>query len=311
MSPLIGFTLQERHFATGVERLQSALGRIETCDIDFVSVLDHLAFWDGAGFDGMINAAAVAAAHPRLPITVSVLILPVRHPVLVARQISSLNLLAPGRLTLGVGVGGEDRNEILAAGVDPHTRGKRMDESLTALRALLVDGEITLHGEHFTLASVQIHPTSPQVPILVGGRSNAALRRTARLGDGWLAFACSAQRFAEATAMIQAEAELHGRGTTTFDHGLVVWCGYSQGALGEPGPLAREMEALYKTPFAKFAKYCFEGSPMDVAEQLAPYAKAGCQRFCIIPVGDDADHEIDCVAETARNLRHLMAIASK
>jgi alkanesulfonate monooxygenase SsuD/methylene tetrahydromethanopterin reductase-like flavin-dependent oxidoreductase (luciferase family) len=237
---------------------------------------------------------------------VSVLILPVRHPVIVARQISSLNLLAPGRLTLGVGVGGEDRNEIRAAGVDPHTRGKRMDESLTALRELLVRGEVTFDGDHFTLSAVQIRPTSPQVRILVGGRSNAALKRAGRLSDGWLGFACSPARFAEATELIRAEAVEHGRGDTEFEHGLVVWCGFSDGSLERQSPLAQEMEALYKTPFAKFSKYCFEGSPAEVAKQLAPYADAGCRRFCIIPVGDDVDHEIDCVTETAGELRRLI-----
>jgi alkanesulfonate monooxygenase SsuD/methylene tetrahydromethanopterin reductase-like flavin-dependent oxidoreductase (luciferase family) len=265
MSPVIGFTLQERHFAAGVDRLQSMLNQIEVGEIDYAGVLDHLTFWDGAGFDGLMNAAAVAAAHPRIPINITVLILPVRHPVLVARQISSLNLLAPGRLVLGVGVGGEDRREI-----------------------------------------VGIHPTSPRVPILVGGRSNAALRRVGRLGDGWLAFACSAARFAEAADVIQAEAELQGRGDTHFDHGLVVWCGYAEGSSGEPSRLAREMESLYKIPFERFAKYCFEGSPVEVAKQLAPYADAGCRRFSIIPVGDSAEHEIDCVAETGRELRQLI-----
>lgn len=110
----------------------------------------------------------------------------------------------------------------------------------------------------------------------------------------------------DATAMIQAEAELVGRGNTAFDHGLVVWCGFSGRAVGTQSPHAREMEALYKTPFEKFSKYCFEGSPADVAEQLAPYAETGCRRFSIIPVGDNIDHEIDCVPETARDLRRVL-----
>src|SRR4026209_597450 len=122
MSPLVGFTLQERHFALGVETLKASLASIEQSGIDFASVLDHLTFWDGAGFDGLSNAAAVAAAHPRIPISITVLILPVRPPAVVARQVSSIAMLAPGRLTLGVGVGGEDRHEIEAAGIDPSTR---------------------------------------------------------------------------------------------------------------------------------------------------------------------------------------------
>jgi alkanesulfonate monooxygenase SsuD/methylene tetrahydromethanopterin reductase-like flavin-dependent oxidoreductase (luciferase family) len=306
MSLLIGFTLQERHFARGVEALQSALTEIEASGIDFVSVLDHLTFWDGAGFDGLANAAAVAAAHPRIPISITVLILPVRHPVIVARQVSSISMLAPDRLTLGVGVGGEDRHEIEAAGVDPSTRGTRMNESLTVLRALLDGEEVTFAGQHFDLRSVRVRPVpTSRVPILIGGRSDAAIRRTARLGDGWLAFACSPERFAAATAAIQVEAELHGRGDTRFDNGLVVWCGYSDRAAG-PSLLAQEMESLYKLPFERFDRYCFQGSPGQVAKQLAQYADAGCGRFSIIPVGDSLEDEIKCVSETGHELRRLV-----
>src|SRR3954465_11902330 len=129
MLPPVGFTFQERHLAPAVETIQSSLTEIETSGIDFASVLDHLTFWDGAGFDGLTNATAVAAGHPRLPVLVSVLILPVRHPVVVARQLSSLALFAPGRLILGVGVGGGDRPEIGPARADPRARGRRRGQS--------------------------------------------------------------------------------------------------------------------------------------------------------------------------------------
>src|SRR3954454_5700460 len=305
MSPLVGFTLQERHFAQGVDALQSSLARMETAGLDFASVLDHLTFWDGAGFDGLTNATAVAAGHPRLPVLVSVLILPVRHPVVVARQISSLALFAPGRLILGVGVGGEDRHEIGAAGVDPSTRGRRMDESLTILRALLAGEAVSFAGEHFDLDSVLIRPVPvPSIPILVGGRSDAALRRTAQYGDGWLAFACSPDRFAAGTDLIQLQADDFGRADARFEHGLVAWCGFSRD--DRRSRLGAQIEALYKLPYDRFAKYCFEGSPVEVAKRLAPYAEAGCQRFSIIAVGESLDHEIDCVSETASQLRQLV-----
>jgi alkanesulfonate monooxygenase SsuD/methylene tetrahydromethanopterin reductase-like flavin-dependent oxidoreductase (luciferase family) len=215
-------------------------------------------------------------------------------------------MLAPERLTLGVGVGGEDRREIEAAGVDPSTRGTRMNESLTVLRALLDGEEVTFAGQHFDLRSVRVRPVpTSRVPILIGGRSDAAIRRTARLGDGWLAFACSPERFAAATAAIQSEAERHGRGDIRFDNGLVVWCGYSDRAAG-PSLLAQEMESLYKIPFERFEKYCVQGSPGEVAKQLAQYADAGCGRFSIIPVGDSLEDEIKCVSETGHELRRLV-----
>jgi len=120
-----------------------------------------------------------------------------------------------------------------------------------------------------------------------------------------LALACSPERFAAATVAIQVEAELHGRGDIRFDNGLVVWCGYSDRAAG-PSLLAQEMESLYKIPFERFEKYCVQGSPGEVAKQLAQYADAGCGRFSIIPVGDSLEDEIKCVSETGHELRRLV-----
>jgi alkanesulfonate monooxygenase SsuD/methylene tetrahydromethanopterin reductase-like flavin-dependent oxidoreductase (luciferase family) len=88
---------------------------------------DHVSVFVGAGFDGLVNAAALAVAHSAIPVHVGVYLLPLRHPTLVARQIADLEVLAPGRLVLGVGIGGEDRHEYEACGVDPRTSGRRMD----------------------------------------------------------------------------------------------------------------------------------------------------------------------------------------
>ncbi|HEY3673063.1 MAG TPA: LLM class flavin-dependent oxidoreductase [Acidimicrobiia bacterium] len=292
----VGFTIQERHFARGVGALQDLSEDLERMGVDFAAVLDHLSFWDGSGFDAMINATALAAAHPRLPILTSVMVLPIRHPVTVARQVSSLSVFAPGRLVLGVGVGGEDRHEISAAGIDPRTRGRRMDEALTIVRQLLSGEAVTFDGDFFTISDVTIKPAPVErVRILVGGRSDIALMRTARAGEGWLGFACSPARFAQGLKLVAAEAERVGRGNVEFEHGLVVWCGF-----GEPDDararLRKEMESLYKVPFERFARYCPCGKPDDVAAQLVEYVSGGCTRFSIIPVGQDLQHELDSVA---------------
>ena len=293
----VGFTVQERHFARGVADLQAFLARLEDRGCDFTAVLDHLTFWDGTGFDAITNATALAAAHPRLPVLTSVVVLPLHHPVLVARHLSSLALLAPGRLAFGVGVGGEDRHEIASGGVDQSTRGRRMDESLTILRALLAGGRVRHDGAFYAVDDVTILPVpDPPVPVLVGGRSDAALRRAGRLGDGWLGFACSPTRFDHAVKLVAVEAERAGRDADAFDHGLVVWCGFgSDGDARER--LAAEVERLYKLPFERFERYCPYGTPAEVAESLAEYVPAGCRRFSIIPVGADPAAEADAVAE--------------
>ena len=101
--------------------------RVEAAGIDRLFTGDHVAFRGGQGFDGLLTATALAVAAPRLTVQTAVYLLPLRHPVLVARQVATLAGLAPGRLVFGVGLGGEDPAELRACGVDPANRGRRMD----------------------------------------------------------------------------------------------------------------------------------------------------------------------------------------
>ena len=109
-----------------------------------------MSFHDGTGFDGL-TAATAALSGSGLPVLVGMYLLALRHPLLAARQLASISQLAPGRLTLGVGVGGEDRSEISNSGVDPATRGRRLDECLAVLRALAGGETIDYRGEFFPL----------------------------------------------------------------------------------------------------------------------------------------------------------------
>jgi len=127
------------------------------------------------------------AAQAELPVYVGLYLVPLRHPVPVARQLATIGQIAPGRLTLGVGIGGEDRHAIEVCGVDPKTRGRRMDECLQILRQLADGTPVTFDGQFFSLKDALIAPApSPRIPLIVGGRSDAAVNRAARLGDGWL-----------------------------------------------------------------------------------------------------------------------------
>ena len=237
-------------------------------------------------------------------------LLPLRHPVIVARQLATIAELAPGRLTLGVGVGGEDRHEVEICGVDPRTRGRRMDECLTLLRALLRGEPATLTGEFLDVRDALILPApDPPVRITVGGRSAAAVRRAALLGDGWLAIWVSPRRCAAAYAEIAEHAAAAGRDPSGFEHALNVWCGLGASAEAAREPLARSMEAFYATPFGAFEKYSPYGRPEDVAAFLAPYAEAGCEAFNLIPCAADPDEALAGAGEVARLLRGLRSSA--
>lgn len=285
--------------------LLDVASRIADAGLDVVSVGDHISFRDGLGFDGMINAMALLASHPSLTVLISVYQVPARHPMLIARQIASIAELAPGRLVVGMGVGGEDPRELQNVGVDPSTRGRRADEHLSVLRALLAGETVDHDGPFVSIQGARITPapTDP-VPILIGGRSDAALRRTAEHGDGWVGIWLSAARFARAVAQIAEQAETFGRADPA-QHAMQFWCGFDHAGVPGADRLARTMEAVYGLPYDRFAKWCPTGSPEAVAEFVAPYLSAGCRTATFIPAGLDTRSAVDLVGRTAARLRAL------
>jgi alkanesulfonate monooxygenase SsuD/methylene tetrahydromethanopterin reductase-like flavin-dependent oxidoreductase (luciferase family) len=283
--------------------LQATLARVAEAGIDHLCVGDHVSFFVGAGSDGLITATSLLAAQAELPVYVGLYLLPLRHPIAVARQLATIAQLAPGRLTFGVGIGGEDRHEIEVCGVDPKTRGRRMDECLQILRGLGGGTPVTFHGEFFTLQDALILPApSPRIPLIVGGRSDAAVSRAARLGDGWLGIWVSERRFAAVRDQIDQQTAAAGRDPSGFEYALNVWCGFGPTREEARRSLAARMQGLYQMPFEPFERYSPCGSAADIAEFLSPYIDAGCSVFNIIPCADDDDIAIAGVGELRKLL---------
>jgi probable F420-dependent oxidoreductase len=129
---------------------------------------------------------ALGAVTSRLRFTTFVLKLPVRDPVLTAKQATSVAVLTGGRLVLGVGVS-PWREDYEVLGIPWAGRGRRMDEEIAILRGLAAGGYFEYHGQVFDLPPVKIAPVPAEpIPVLIGGHSDAALRRAARSGDGWM-----------------------------------------------------------------------------------------------------------------------------
>jgi len=280
----VGLRPPRARFEGGTATLHAYVEQVVAAGLDHLCVGDHVSFRGGHGYDGLVQATALAMLSP-LPVHTSVYLLALRHPVAVARQLSSLAQLAPGRVVLGVGLGGDDRHEFEVLGLDPATRGRRMDECLTVLRALLAGETVDFDGDHVALHDARVLPTPPMaVPVLVGGRSEAALRRAALLSDGWLGVFVDAPRWGGARRRVEELAATAGRDPAPAQHGLAVWCGFADTGPDATRLLGAEMESLYARPFADFARYAPCGTPDIVAAALAPYAAEGCTTFNLIPV---------------------------
>lgn len=281
---------------------QHLVRRILDNGLDHVFTADHISFHNGNGMDGLINAATLCALHPDLKVVVGVYLLALRHPIAVARQLATLASNAPGQLILGVGIGGEDRNEIAMCGIDPATRGRRTDECLQIVQALLTGETLDFDGRFFQFERARIQP-QPDLPIpfLIGGRSEHALARAARYGDGWLATWCSPRRFAEAVTEIEERCDRAGR-AAPHQHGLQIWVGIDEDRTVAGERLAEGMQAFYRIPFERFEKYSPYGTPKQIAESLAAYRDAGCSLFNLMPIAASDAAGIDGIAEVKRLL---------
>lgn len=286
------------------------LSHMDAAGLDHLTVGDHISFHGGTGFDGFVAATTALASHDRLTVLLGVYLAGLRHPLATARSLSTLSQVAPGRLILGVGVAGEDRREVSNMGVDPATRGKRMDETLGLLRRLATGESIDHSGRFFEMDGAQIRPApEPAVPIVIGGSGDAAVGRTIEYGDGWLGMWCSARRYATTQQQILEGCELSGRPAPSFA-GLNVWVGFGSDPTSARVALGERMSRLYNLPAEKFAHISAAGRPEDVAEFLAPYVEAGARTLTLIPVAETVHEGIEAAAEVRQMLRAAVPAAS-
>lgn len=304
MSLTIGFCTPVDLWTSSFDEKQQTVAAIDDAGIDQIFMADHVSFRNGSGTDGFIEIAALSQLHPSVNVMISVYLLALRHPLPVARQLATMSQIAPGRVTLGVGIGGEDRHEIEICGVDPRTRGRQTNECLELIRGLMTGKPIDFTGDFFDVTEARIQPAvDPVIPIIIGGRSDAALTRTARYGDGWIGTWCSVRRFGEAVGRISDEAGEHGRGETAWQHGYQPWIGVAETREQARTLVADAMEAFYKVPFEAFEKYTPYGTPDDISEFLAPYVDAGCSMLNLKVVAADDAEGIEAAGQIAKSLR--------
>ena len=287
------------------EAVLESARKAEAAGIDGVFAGDHISFY-GLGNDGLMNLAPIAAVTRRLLLRTSVYLLPLRHPLEVALQCAMLDQLSGGRFSLGVGVGGEDPAEYLAMGIDPSRRGRRMDEALHLLQRLWTEDSVSFSGKHFRLDDVRLEPKPTSgVRIFVGGRSDAALRRAGRFGDGWTGLWVSVRRFSEARERIAEAAIAAGRDPADIEMGVQVWVGVHPEADVGRALLGSRMEDFYRQPFESFERYAPYGPPEAIAAFLAPYIEAGARHVHLIPGDLDQEQVLESALAVRDALRAI------
>ncbi|MGE0599030.1 MAG: LLM class flavin-dependent oxidoreductase [Dehalococcoidia bacterium] len=279
------------------EMVLDAARLAENVGLDGIIAGDHVTFY-GYGNDALITLTAAAAVTQRIELKTGVYLLPLRHPVPVALQVAQLDQLSTGRFVLGIGVGGEDPHEFWSSGVDPSTRGARTNEAMRILKRLWTEDHVSFEGKHFQLDDVTLYPKPFRpVPIFVGGRSDAALRRAGRLGDGYTGIWLSPERFKQAGERIAEVAAEAGRDASAIELGMQYWTSVSTSRDEARALVSKGMEGTYKLPFERFERYTPFGSAAQIAEYLGPFVEAGAKHINLIPVQESPEAVIEAAAK--------------
>ncbi|HET7273483.1 MAG TPA: LLM class flavin-dependent oxidoreductase [Rubrobacter sp.] len=286
--PLIAFKGQRWSLRGLLEYTEQA----ERMGFSAVSANDHLLFprpW----LDGPTALAAVLARTGRMALATTVALPVVRGPVALAKSLTALDLLSEGRLVVGVGPGSSAR-DYAAVGIPFEERWKRLEETVRAMRALWFREGSAFKGEFYSTEGIMLEPyptQQPGPPVWIGSwGSEAGLRRTARLGDGWLASAYNTtpEAFANAWRRLREHLSAAGKNADYFPNAVATMFFH----VTEDSTVARRIirEIISPTlnrPEEELSRRLLIGPAGECAEKLAAYQEAGAQRIYMWPVEDE------------------------
>lgn len=245
---------------------------------------DHVMMWSPI-IEPVTLLSAFAAVTERVKLGTGIFLLPLRHPIVVAKLFAGLDYLSGGRLIFGVGVGGEFAREFEACGVPIGERGRRTDEGLEILQRVWAETNVAFEGRHYAFRDVTLAPPPvqrPHPPIWLGGRSDAALRRTARFGNGWLAYMATPARVRDSLARIREQAARQGRDPSAIDGGLLLFIHVAADRETARRRVIDDLSVRYNQPFEKLVdSYCAFGPAADCAATISRFQEAGVRNVVL------------------------------
>jgi probable F420-dependent oxidoreductase len=233
----------------------------------------------------MTTLAALAGRTTTLKFGPSVLVLPYRTPVVAAKEMATVDWLSRGRLFPAVGVGVELPGEFDASGVPFRERGRRTDEMIRVIRMLWTQDEVTFQGEFYRLERVKVLPKPWQSPppIWIGGKSEAAIRRAARLGDGWIPSFITPEELRVGVEKVQDLAEAEGREVPADHFGTLI--NYTlAGTPEEALALAEPYIPRSRVDEATLRQCTAFGAPDVLLARIEEYVKGGASKFILRPL---------------------------
>jgi len=279
------------------------VSRIEELGYDSAWTSEHIFFYFPT-FDALTSLAAMAARTSRIRLGTAVLLLPLRPAALAAKEIASVDVISGGRLLLGVGIGGEYPKEFEAVGVPVRERGARTDEALRVLKLLFTQNNVSFDGRFTRLDGVTLMPKPAQAggpPLWIAGRSQAAMRRAGRLGDGYLPYLFSPERFREGMQQVREAAERAGRDPEAITPAIYQFVCLADSYEEAKRAAADDLSRRYNQPFEKIVdRYVVMGSADECARRLGDFAEAGVRHFILVPI----------VRSFGEFMRHVEAYAS-
>ncbi len=260
--------------------------RLEAEPIDSLWTGGHIASRN-PGPEAMASLVRLAALTDRVRVGTSILLLPLYPPAIVAKQLADVDRMTDGRVTLGIGIGGEYAQEFRACQVPISERGRRTDEAIPLIRSLWSGQEISHSGPYYSMDEVKIHPAPVQPggpPIVVAGRRVPAMRRAALLGDGWMPYLYSAERYADSVRTIAAHAAEAGRSLEGFE-----WFAFLFVNVNPDGDTARQEAAAflggnYNQDFeAMLNRVAVAGSADEAIQKVQAFVDAGARHLICTP----------------------------
>lgn len=298
----------------GISTLPAATSRgffdwVELCessDVDSIWQTDRLVS-EQPFLESLAVMAALAGATERVKFGMNAVVAPLRDPLVLAKQCATIDWLSGGRLLPVFGVGGEKAPEFRATGRDPAQRGRRADEVLEIARRLWSEERVTFHGEFHRYDDVSISPRPVQqpLPLWIGGSSPAAVRRTVKLGTGWLGGVQTPAQVAPVVAAIKKLGAETGRPIPEDHFGASF--AFRLGPADE-SLVSRAFAARARAGGADFdpKAYFALGDAGAVLERIAQYRAAGISKFVLIPL---AQSENELLEQTRRLAAEVIPVA--